>query len=116
MTDKTYLYNYDWLFPVEGEMEECEPLVLRCINIEPAGNNNFMGSSTWRFQIQGRTDGRWYQTHYAWSLVEETEDNLQVVKSFHEAHRQRGVLQQQANELFRKFVTVQHNPELKQGE
>lgn len=75
---KTYLFNGPHLFKNGSSFmdknEEPEPMTLRCINVKCVGNDNFMGSDTWNFQIEGRGD-EWYHTNYRWALVEETAAN-----------------------------------------
>lgn len=78
MQSKTYLFCGPHLFPVNGTfkdpVEEPTPMTLKCVNVKPTGDNNFMNASTWEFQIEGRGD-QWYRTHYYWALVEDTPEN-----------------------------------------
>jgi hypothetical protein len=119
MTDSKsrYIYNDCHLFPNEGKMFpeagelpssiDVDPMTLECINVKPAGNNNFMNADTWYFQIVGHGD-RWYHTHYDWALVENTPENVALAWQFHEIHRKRDELQRHASTVFKQIRNLKH--------
>jgi hypothetical protein len=112
-----YLYAHTKLFPNEGKIWpepgelpasiDVESLTLECINVKPVGCTNFMGADTWNFQVVGHGD-RWYHTHYDWSIVEDTPENIALLIEFDELHQQREALQLQASKLHNKIRHLRH--------
>jgi hypothetical protein len=117
---KKYVYNNNLLFPnggstwaKEDELPfsiKVEPLTLACINVKDVGNGNFMGSPTWHFQVEGHGD-QWYHTHYAWSIVEDTEENVRLALKVREIHRQRDQLALQADRILKRIKNISNGEE-----
>lgn len=106
---KVYLFRGPHLFANDenflDKSEEPEPMTLRCINVTPKGNNNFMGASRWDFQIEGRGD-RWYHTYYEWALVEDTPENIELDARITRMREQQEILQRQITLLGRQITDV----------
>lgn len=115
---KTYLFNSDLLFSDErtrvlaGEIPDqakVVPLTLRCINVSYSGTQNFMGSNTWRFQVDGHGEN-WYRTHYHWALIEDTPENRAKAERVHAIHAERARLLTDAVSVSNTIVTVKVKP------
>lgn len=112
-----YLYAHTQLFPNGGKIWpelgelpssiDVEALTIECINVTPVGCNNFMGASTWEFQVVGHGD-LWYHTHYDWSIIENTPENVALHRQFQDIHRQREALQTRASAVHDKIRNLRH--------
>lgn len=80
MSNQVYRFDSDKMYPrdVSGfQPIDVVPLQVKCHNVKP-GRTDLVGNGTWEFQVVGKDE--WYVTSYAWALILDTPENLELVR------------------------------------
>lgn len=89
----------------EGGGYRCQQNTLIAYDVQCAGRNNIMDANTWTFKIKGHGDTV-YKTHYAWSLVANTEANRALLAERQALHVERRKIERRLTENSGRLTTI----------
>jgi hypothetical protein len=119
MMGKEYLFNSDRIYPrlpsggpapgnllwhkYGGCIVKSGSLI--CYDVVQVIENNLVGGNTWDFKVRGY-EGITFRTNYDWALVENTGENIALLRNWREARKDVERADARASSYWKRLVTV----------